>query len=73
MTDKRHALLKHLHQHPEKSMRALSRALGRDFKRVHEDVGALESVGLIERDEDGALTARYDQIQATILIDSEAA
>ena len=73
MTDKRHALLKHLHQRPEKSIRALSRGLGRDFKRVHEDVGALESVGLIERDKDGALTARYGQIQATILIESEAA
>lgn len=72
MTDKRHALLKHLHQNPEKSIRALSRGLGRDFKRVHEDVTALESVGLIERDEDGTLTAHYNQIQATILIDAAA-
>jgi predicted transcriptional regulator len=73
MTDKRHALLKHLHQHPEKSIRALSRGLGRDFKRVHEDVTALENVGLIARDEDGSLTAHYNQIQATILIDANAA
>jgi predicted transcriptional regulator len=73
MTDKRHALLKHLHRQPEKSIRALSRSLGRDFKRVHEDVTALEGVGLIERDDDGALTARYDQIQATILMEAAAA
>ena len=73
MTDKRHALLKHLHLHPEKSIRALSRNLGRDFKRVHEDVTALENVGLIEREEDGSLSARYEQIQATILIEADAA
>ncbi|MGB8816975.1 MAG: hypothetical protein WCC66_03545 [Rhizobiaceae bacterium] len=73
MTDKRHALLRHLHLHPEKSIRALSRGLSRDFKRVHEDVIALEGVGLIERDEDGSLTARYAQIQATILLETAAA
>jgi predicted transcriptional regulator len=73
MTDKRHALLQHLHQHPAKSIRALSRDVGRDFKRIHEDVTALENVGLIERDEHGHLTARYGQIQATILLDASAA
>ena len=73
MTDKRHALLTHLHRQPEKSIRALSRSLGRDFKRVHEDVVSLENAGLIERDDDGSLSARYEQIQATILIEADAA
>jgi predicted transcriptional regulator len=50
MTDKRHELLRHLHQHPAPSMRALARELGRDYKRVHEDVEALASVGLVEKD-----------------------
>lgn len=73
MTDKRHALLKFLHEHPQDSIRALARALERDFKRVHEDVSALEQIGLIERDEAQRLTASYDRIQATILIDADAA
>ena len=73
MTDKRHELIRHLHAHPAKSIRELSRMLSRDFKRVHEDVTALERVGLIERSEDGSLTAAYSQIQATILLEPRAA
>lgn len=72
MTDRRHELLRHLHAHPAPSIRALARDLGRDFKRVHEDVTALESVGLIERD-DGTLRAGYDEIQTTISVGSHAA
>src|SRR5690606_41303388 len=44
MSDKRHELLKHLHRHPAPSLRALARELGRDYKRVYEDVAALASV-----------------------------
>ncbi len=73
MTDKRHELLRHLHQQPAVSIRALARALGRDFKRVHADVTALEAVGLVERDEQGRLRADYGRIEATILLDGRAA
>lgn len=73
MTDKRHELLRHLHQHPAASIRALARDLGRDFKRVHADVTALEAVGLVERDEQGRLRADYGRIEATILLDGRAA
>lgn len=69
MTEKRYELLRHLHRHPSPSIRALSRDLGRDFKRVHEDVTALEAVGLIER-EGGMLRADYDEIHAAILLDA---
>jgi predicted transcriptional regulator len=72
MTDKRHELLRHLHRRPAPSIRALARDLGRDFKRVHEDVTALERAGLIERDGTG-LHADYARIQATILLDATAA
>lgn len=65
MTTKRLELLRHLHRHPETSIAALARALGRDYKRVHEDVEALTAAGLIERDEEG-LRADYDEIAATI-------
>lgn len=67
MTDKRHELLKHLHRHPAPSLRALARELGRDYKRVHEDVAALTSVGLVERGENG-LYADYDEIRTVITL-----
>lgn len=72
MTEKRYELLRHLHGHPAESIRALSRELGRDFKRVHEDVTALEAIGLIER-EGGMLRADYDEIHASILLEAPAA
>jgi len=65
MTDKRHELLRHLHKHPAAGIRALARALGRDYKRVYEDVQALTAVGLVEND-GGILRADYQEIQASI-------
>lgn len=65
MTGKRLELLRHLHRHPVQSIAALARDLGRDYKRVHSDVEALEAVGLIERDETG-LHADYDEIRTAI-------
>ena len=50
LTPKRMELLRHLHQHPAPSIKSLAEALGRDYKRVHEDVAALISIGLIARD-----------------------
>jgi predicted transcriptional regulator len=67
MTDKRHELLRHLHREPAPSIRALARALGRDYKRVHADVEALTAVGLVEL-RDGHLRADYDEIQAVIRV-----
>ncbi len=72
MTDKRHALLRHLHEKPEPSIRALARALGRDYKRVHDDVTALEAVGLIERD-GTMLRADYTEIRTSITLGQDAA
>jgi len=71
MTDKRHELLRHLHQHPAVSIRALARDVGRDFKRVHEDVTALSAVGLINR-EDGILHVDWDEIKTLITLTARA-
>ncbi len=65
MTERRYELLRRLHAHPAASVRALARDLGRDCKRVHEDVAALEAVGLIGR-VDGMIRADYDEIRSTI-------
>lgn len=62
LTPKRYELLQYLHQQPERSVRALARALNRDYKRVHDDVQALVGVGLVTRDSDG-LHADYDAIE----------
>ncbi len=42
-------LLKHLAREPASSIRALAGRVGRDYRRVHDDVTALVEVGLIER------------------------
>jgi predicted transcriptional regulator len=41
--------------------------LGRDYKRVHEDVGALSAVGLIDREGD-MFRVDYDEIDARITL-----
>ncbi len=67
LTPKRLELLRRVHAQPCASIAGLARALGRDYKRVHEDVEALTQVGLIARDSArSALTAPYDEIQTTI-------
>lgn len=67
LTPARLALLRHLRRNPAPSVAALARALGRDYKRVHEDVEALVTAGLVERDKDGVRT-EYDEIRALITV-----
>jgi len=69
LTPKRLQLLRQLHGRPSASVAALARQIGRDYKRVHEDVEALSAAGLIERGQSGAtLVAPYDAIQTTIAL-----
>jgi len=65
MTGERYRLLRHLHAHPEPSVSALARALGRQYRRVHDDVTALEGAGLVARN-DGSVHTTADTIQAEI-------
>lgn len=67
MTPKRFELLRHLHRQPAASVAALARGIGRDYKRVHEDVEALVVAGLVERDGNG-LRAEYDEIRTVIAV-----
>ena len=62
MTANRLELLRHVHRTPPRSVLALARALGRDYKRVHEDVEALVAAGLLDRS-DAGLRADYDAIR----------
>ncbi len=63
LTPKRLELLRALHAEPAPSIMALARRLGRDYKRVHEDVETLVESGLLDR-ENGSLRAPYDAIAA---------
>ncbi len=62
LTPKRYELLRHVHREPAASVRALSRALARDYKRVHEDVQVLTRAGLLQHDASG-LRADYPAIE----------
>ena len=59
LSPKRLELLRHVHRTPAKNIRALAQALDRDYRRVHQDVAALEAAGLLDRDADGVRT-EYD-------------
>src|SRR6266566_10068188 len=61
MTPRRLELLRHVHRHPARSIRALAVALGRDYRRVHQDVEALAKAGLPDRDVRG-LRADYETL-----------
>src|SRR5260370_4896909 len=49
LTGERYRLLRHVHAHPEPSVSALARSLGRQYRRVHADVAVLEEAGLVGR------------------------
>lgn len=59
-------LLKALRERGPLSIRALSKALERDYKSVHGDVSRLMEIGLIEKREDGLIEAPYDKIISEI-------
>jgi predicted transcriptional regulator len=69
LSPKRLELLRHIHQHPVTTVAELAKALGRDYKRVHEDVTSLVEAGLLERDKEG-IRAPYDRVQAIVSLDA---
>lgn len=67
LTPKRYELIRHLRKNAEPSIRALARSLGRDVKRVHQDVTALEELGLIQRDPTtGSVSTGIDEVSSII-------
>ncbi len=65
LTPKRLDLLRNLHDHPAHSVAELARTLKRDYKRVHEDVQALSTLGLIIRDQT-SVRVTVDEIEASL-------
>ena len=64
LTPKRWELIERLQAVGPVSLRGLARALGRDVKRVHEDVAVLLDWGLAERNDEGKLVVPYSVIHA---------
>lgn len=67
LSGKRMELLRYVHRHNVTSVRALAKALSRDYSNVHADVQALSSAGLLDS-ANGALRADYDAIETRIAI-----
>src|SRR6202521_661726 len=67
LTGKRMELLRYVHRHKVASIRALAKALGRDYSNVHADVQALTAAGLLDT-ADGRVQADYDVIETKIAI-----
>ncbi len=65
LTGERYRLLQHVHAHPEPSISAIARSLGRQYRRVHDDVTALEAAGLLSR-RSGEIHATADHLTADI-------
>ena len=66
LSGKRLELPRHLRQNPATSVAELARSLGRDCKRVHEDVAILAAAGLPDRTDAGGVRAAYDEIRTVI-------
>jgi predicted transcriptional regulator len=67
LTGKRMELLRYVRRHKVASVRALAKALGRDYSNVHADVQALMAAGLLDA-ANGGLRADYDAIETKIAI-----
>ncbi len=68
LTSGRWALLKSLHLSGPSSIRALAKALGRDYKNVHTDVRRLEGIGLIGRTKGGKIEVPWNVVEARLTL-----
>jgi len=65
LSPKRIELVRFVRRRPNLSIAAVARELGRDYKRVHGDVRALEMAGLLEENEAG-LRAPFSGVDAQL-------
>jgi predicted transcriptional regulator len=67
LSSRRMELLRYVRRHHVTSIRALAKALGRDYSNVHADVQVLAKAGLLDTTSKG-LRADYDAIETRIAI-----
>lgn len=62
LSEKRWALIRALQGQGELAVRELARRVGRDVKRVHEDVQVLIELGLAERGDTGGVVCPFSEV-----------
>ncbi len=72
LTPKRFELLQMIHRTGCISIRALAKALHRDYKNVHRDVHMLSNIGLIITNEEGLLVVPYKTIKTEVSMETAA-
>ncbi len=62
LTEKRWALVRSAQGQGELALRELARRVGRDVKRVHDDVAVLANLGLLERTASGGVLCPFSSM-----------
>ena len=62
LSEKRWALVRALQGQGDLAVRELARRVGRDVKRVHEDVQVLAELGLVERADGGGVVCPFAEV-----------
>ncbi|MFC3340471.1 hypothetical protein [Paracandidimonas soli] len=73
LNERRWALLRIMLGQGTVGVRELARRVGRDVKGVHTDASVLVSLGLLQRNSNGALCCPYDRIRVDMLMEPEPA
>jgi predicted transcriptional regulator len=68
LTPRRLEALKTVHDNGPMSVRALAKALGRDYKNVHKDMQEMEKIGIVVRDKEGLLSVPWQSIIAELAL-----
>ena len=68
LTAKRWELVQALCAAGPVSVREAARRVGRDVKRVHEDVQVLVDTGILERSEEGGIVFPYDAVHVDFML-----
>lgn len=69
LNERRWALLRIMLGQGTVGVRELARRVGRDVKGVHTDASVLVSLGLLQRNSNGALCCPYDRIRVDMLME----
>ena len=70
LTEKRWELVRAAQGRGELSVRELARLVGRDVKRVHEDVTVLATLGMLERTEQGGLICAFASMHIDMYLET---
>jgi len=70
LTERRWELVRTAQGRGEISVRELARLVGRDVKRVHEDVTVLAALGLFERTEQGGLVCPFTSMHIDMYLET---